>query len=144
MPKKTYNTAGKRLVNDFLSKNADRQYTVDELYEALIVEGATVGKSSLYRLLESLSGEGLVRKFKTEGDTFTAFQYTGDRKDCERHLHLKCSECGRLVHLECKKSVSLIEHVYKEHGFSIDNKSSVLYGTCNNCKKSKNHGDQNA
>ncbi len=144
MPRKSYNTAGKRLVTDFLSKNSDKQYTVDELYECLVREGASVGKSSLYRLLEKLSAEGSVRKFKREGDAFTAFQYAGDRKDCERHLHLKCAECGRLVHLECKRSVSLIEHVYEEHGFTIDNKKSVLYGTCNECKKSKNYGDQDA
>lgn len=125
----------------YLSKNHDKQYTVDELYVSLINEGEAVSKSSLYRLLEKLYTEGFVRKFKREGDAFAAFQYTGGRKDCEHHLHLKCSECGRLVHLECKKSVSLIEHVYKEHDFSIDNKSSVLYGTCKDCKKSKNHGD---
>ena len=135
MQRKSYNTIGKRLVSDFLLKNADKQYTVDELYEALMLEGATIGKSSLYRLLEKLSGEGLVRKFKREDDTFTAFQFAGDRKDCELHLHLKCSECGRLVHLECNRSLSLIEHVCKEHGFFIDNKKSVLYGTCKDCKK---------
>ena len=49
-----YNTAGRRQLMAYMAEHAERQFTVDELYEALVATGATVGKSSVYRLCEKL------------------------------------------------------------------------------------------
>jgi len=134
MRNKAYNTAGKKALIEYLAQNRDRQFTVDELFTALAEIGASVGKSSLYRLLERLVADGMVRKFKESELSSAAFQYIGNDKDCSHHLHLKCAECGKLVHLECPNSVALIAHIYEEHGFSIDSKKSVLYGKCKDCQ----------
>lgn len=130
----TYNTAGKKALIEYLSQNAHRQFTVDELYAELCTAGASVGKSSLYRLLERLVADGAVRKFKESELASAAFQYVGNDKECEKHLHLKCADCGCLVHLECQSSIELLAHIYEEHGFFIDSKKSVLYGKCKDCQ----------
>lgn len=134
MRSKAYNTAGKKALIEYLAQNRDRQFTVDELFTALAEVGASVGKSSLYRLLERLVADGAVRKFKESELSSAAFQYIGNDEECSHHLHLKCAECGKLVHLECPNSVALIAHIYEEHGFSIDSKKSVLYGKCKDCQ----------
>jgi len=134
MRSKAYNTAGKKALIEYMAKNANRQFTVDELYSALLASGAPVGKSSLYRLLERLVSDGAVRKFKESEQSSAAFQYIGSDEGCSRHLHLKCAECGKLVHLECPNSIELIDHIYAEHGFYVDSKKSVLYGKCKDCQ----------
>ena len=134
MRSSSYNTAGKKALIEYMAQNAHRQFTVDELFAALCDAGASVGKSSLYRLLEKLVNDGAVRKFKESELASSAFQYVGNDEECCRHLHLKCADCGKLVHLECPNSIELLGHIYEEHGFSIDSKKSVLYGRCKDCQ----------
>lgn len=134
MRSKAYNTAGKKALIEYMAQNPDRQYTVDELFSALTAVGASIGKSSLYRMLERLVTDGAVRKFKESERSSAAFQYIGSDEDCSHHLHLKCAKCGKLVHLECPNSTKLIAHIYEEHGFFIDSKKSVLYGKCKDCQ----------
>ena len=135
MRRSTYNTAGKKALVRFLAERDDRQFTVEELFAALAAEEIHIGKSSLYRLLEKLCAEGAVRKFKQEQSDASLFQYIGSDAECAHHLHLKCSECGKLVHLHCDMSAELVEHIFHDHGFSIDRKRSVLYGICRECEE---------
>lgn len=134
MRSKAYNTAGKKALIEYMAQNFERQFTVDELYASLSEAGTSVGKSSLYRMLERMVADGAVRKFKESELSSAMFQYIGSDEDCSHHLHLKCAECGKLVHLECPNSIELIAHIYEEHGFSIDSKKSVLYGKCKDCQ----------
>ena len=137
MRRSTYNTSGKKALVRFLAAHDDRQFTVEELFAALTAEEIRIGKSSLYRLLERLCAEGAVRKFKQEQSDASLFQYIGSDAECAHHLHLKCSECGKLVHLHCDMSAELVEHIFHDHGFSIDRKRSVLYGICRECESKK-------
>lgn len=122
----------------FLAQNVHKQYSVEALYEALTEEGILIGKSSLYRQLEKLCGEGIVRKFRDEEQSVSYFQYVGDNADCQKHLHLKCQACGKLIHLHCDMAGELVSHIAAEHGFLIDSKKSVLYGLCKECGGQKN------
>ena len=119
----------------YMEANAERQFTVDALYEALTANGATVGKSSVYRLCEKLCEEGILRKFREHEQSSATFQFVGSDADCGQHLHLKCSTCGRLIHLECSMSRELVAHILKDHGFRIDSKKSVLWGLCDQCRE---------
>ena len=128
-----YNTTGRRQLLAYMEANAERQFTVDALYEALTEAGATVGKSSVYRLCEKLCAEGILRKFRENEQSSATFQFVGSDADCGQHLHLKCSSCGRLIHLECAMSRELVAHILMDHGFRIDSKKSVLWGMCDKC-----------
>ena len=128
-----YNTTGRRKLVAFFEAHADRQYSVEEIYAAMTADGEIVGKSSLYRLLEALQSEGVLRKFRENEQSAAAFQYVGSDADCGQHLHLKCDVCGRLIHLECSMSRELVAHILMEHGFRIDSKRSVIWGRCQQC-----------
>ena len=132
-----YKTEGRRQLCDFMERNAHRQFTVDELYAALVTEGATVGKSSLYRLTEAMCADGILRKFKENEQSAATFQYIGSDAACHEHLHLKCDGCGKLIHLECSMSRELVSHILADHGFRIDSKKSVIFGTCAACARRK-------
>ena len=134
MRSSTYNTSGKIKLTAFLASNPNRQYSVASLYAVLLAQGIRIGKSSLYRQLEKLSADGVVRKFRDAETNNSFFQYIGDDAECSKHLHLKCRLCGKLIHLHCEPAGELVKHIEQEHGFHIDSKKSVLYGFCRECK----------
>ena len=96
--------------------------------------GANVGKTTIYRYLEQLANEGVVRKYRMQDGT--CYQYQDDLQ-CREHHHLKCLYCGELIHLECAQLRELEKHVQLQHGFQIDNTQTVLYGMCENCRKQR-------
>ena len=131
----TYKTAGRQRLLGFLESNPDRQFTVEELCEEL--DHLTAGenktrKSTLYRHLSELCGEGTVRKYRSDTQSAYVYQYVGGG-DCARHFHLKCVSCGGLTHLECTVSEELLSHISSHHGFSVDSGRSILSGLCGAC-----------
>ena len=134
----TYKTAGRQRLLQFLQGHPDRQYTADELAASVNDTEVTrpVGKSTLYRHLSELCGEGTVRKYRSDVQSSYVYQYVG-RGDCCHHFHLKCVSCGSLVHLECAVSEELLRHIRTDHRFEVDSGRSILYGLCAACSDQK-------
>ena len=125
-----YLTKNKKTVLGFLKANADRHYTIEEIQKEL----PDIPQASLYRIIDSLVEIGLVRKYIVDNNTPACFQYVGDGIK-HSHFHLLCTKCGKLIHLECHEVNELIEHIEKEHGFSVDISKVNLYGLCEECQK---------
>lgn len=132
MRKKQYKTAGREALINFLRRNPDRQFTVDELYREVNAQCAT-GKSSLYRHIGELCQSEILRKFQSEEHRGTVYQYIGIECDCKDHFHQKCTVCGAISHIDCHASAAFTEHIMREHGFRINCGRSVLYGVCADC-----------
>ncbi len=129
---KQYKTAGREKLLSFLSRNPDRHFTAEEI--CLAVHGGEMGQSSVYRQLSELCANDIVRKFRDEETAKTRYQYVGENCDCRSHFHAKCLRCGKLEHIACGDSVEFAEHLFAEHGFSIDCGQSILYGVCARCR----------
>ena len=132
MKRSNYDTAGRRALSDFLMRNPDRQYSAEELY-AELSRHSRVGKSSLYRLLNELCEGEVVRKFSSEQKRCSEYQYIGNGCDCRDHFHQKCLDCGKIQHLDCRISAAFTEHLFLEHGFTVNCGQSILYGVCADC-----------
>ena len=133
--KKTYRTAARRQIADYLDKNADRGLTVGDIMKHLQKNDADVNVSTVYRYLGKLSEEGLVNKYTADSGEMALYQFAGPMRNCENHLHMQCVECGRVIHLDCEFMEEFSEHILEHHGFLIICKGSILYGTCENCRK---------
>ena len=59
--------------------------------------------------------------------------YVEQGQQCERHLHLKCVRCGRIIHLDCTFMDEISNHILNDHGFVLQCRNSILYGTCRAC-----------
>jgi Fur family ferric uptake transcriptional regulator len=70
--------------------------TADQLYEMVRKRLPKISLSTVYRNLETLSGEGMVLKMDSAG---TQKRFDGT---VENHYHIRCSQCGRVddVHME--------------------------------------------
>lgn len=129
----SYETRQGKLIKDFLKKSSEKHYSADEVYFELKSAGESIGKTTVYRQLEKLADEGSVKKFSSGINSACCYQFFGDGC-CHNHYHLKCSKCGKLFHLECEFINELSEHIYKEHGFKIDDSKMIFYGLCKECR----------
>ena len=97
-----------------------------------------VGTATVYRTLEQLVEEGIVRKYVLDGKSSACYQFlSGEPHACTEHFHLKCTQCGQLFHVSCDYLNQLGEHLLEHHGFVIDHTKTVLYGLCAACAKKK-------
>ena len=137
-----YMTRGYFLVKGVLKDAHGKHLSVDDIYATLTARGEKIGRTTVYRQLERLIGEGYVRRIS--GDrTGSCYSYSGE--SCTEHYHLICTLCGRLAHLSCDHVEELFHHIKTEHGFVIDPSRTSLYGTCAAClREEKQKGSQNA
>jgi Fur family ferric uptake transcriptional regulator len=128
-----YNTEQKKLLLDFLEKNHDSAYTIEEITNELKSRGATVGKSTVYRLMTRLVEEKRVKRQLSDGSRKAIYRITLD-SHCHNHLHLQCIKCGKVLHLDEEVSDKLLDTVKQINNFSVSEEDTVLMGKCADCK----------
>ena len=127
-----YKTEQKKLLLEFLEENQDSSYTVDEITDALKSRGASVGKSTVYRLMTKLVEEKRVKRQLTDNSRKSVYRIVIDEQ-CHNHLHLQCRTCGKVLHLDEKASDELLCAVKTLSDFSVSEEDTVLFGKCANC-----------
>ena len=129
-----YKTKQREYILAFLQNSEGRHITVAELVRHLQDNATPVGTATVYRTLEQLVEEGMVRKYVLDGKSSACYQFLSDEPHlCQEHFHLKCTCCGRLFHVSCDYLNQLGEHLLEHHGFVIDHTKTVLYGLCADC-----------
>jgi Fur family ferric uptake transcriptional regulator len=134
MPVETsYQTKQRNQILDCLMKNKDRHITADEIIHVLNGEKPLVGKTTVYRYLDKLVSQDVVRRYFIEEGKSACYQYMEQNGACNQHFHLKCVDCGRLLHLECDYLGEIDSHIKDHHDFHVDHSKTVLYGQCGHC-----------
>lgn len=124
-----YTMGKKERIMGFLSDNSERSFTLEDICAAILNDGR--GRSTVYRLVSELVGDGCVRRLSDGRTRHATYQYVGG-EHCHSHLHLKCRGCGRLVHLDERVSHELERRVSSVGGFIIED-GAFLYGRCAEC-----------
>ncbi len=135
-----YHTKQGAQLLDYLKSHAGRHITAAELIRALAENGTPMGAATVYRRLEKLEAQGLVRRFALDDRGSACWQYIdpdAPAVDCHAHFHLKCTACGELYHLDCDHLQEIAAHVAQDHGFAIDPSRTVFYGVCADCTEKK-------
>lgn len=127
----SYNTEQKKAIVAFLHAHSSEQFTVEEIAAALSGE---VGVSTVYRRMPELVKSGDVKRFEVEGARKSVYQAVSCER-CGEHLHMKCVDCGRLLHLDHDVSEQIAGLVAENSAFSVSEGKTVLFGTCEECKK---------
>ncbi len=124
-----YTTGKRQKIIDFLTEKRENAYTLEEISAALTEDGK--GKSTVYRLISELVGEGKITRISDGRTRRITYQYVG-AESCHSHLHLKCKGCGKLVHLDEELSQKLGQALLSVGGFFLD-EGAFLFGTCKKC-----------
>ena len=133
--KAKYNTRQKQEILNFLESKGPGHFTVADLDMYFKTKGIKVGTTTIYRQLDKLISEGVVKKYNIDETSSACYEYIGqsDANGCQQMFHLKCEKCGKIIHLECHEVTLFEEHIAEHHGFKVDPMRTVFYGICKDC-----------
>ncbi len=126
-----YKTKQRVAILDFIESNKDREVTANDILVYLNKNDLKASQTTIYRYLDNLVKEGIIKKNYSEEKSSSCYQYVGKR--CKEHYHLKCNNCGEIIHLDSEIFSSIEKKIIDRYGFKIDNIKTILYGTCNKC-----------
>ncbi|MDI9521487.1 MAG: transcriptional repressor [Bacillota bacterium] len=131
-----YQTLQRKALVDFLRQHPGRAFTARDLIKALKEDpfsAQTVGESTVYRLLQKLTAQGLVKRYLLEGSRSYVYEISPVGRSCDGHLHLKCTRCHKLIHLGEEETGRVTREAEKQ-GFTLDKGQTLLLGQCAACR----------
>lgn len=132
--KSKYNTKQREKILNYLIERQESNITAEEIIKYFNSINEKIGKATVYRYLNNLVDENIIKKYIDEDKKCASYQYI-DGKHCDEHYHLKCEKCQKVIHLECEEFKNIQEHILQEHNFQIDGCRTVLYGLCDKCAR---------
>jgi Fur family ferric uptake transcriptional regulator len=112
----------------------DREHcalTAQEIDDRLRAQGRSVGRASVYRILELLSELRLLQRIDVGQGVA---RYERHQPDGDHHHHLVCDSCGRVAPFEDPQLEQAIERVSRSLSFAVDDHDVVLHGSCSDCR----------
>lgn len=112
----------------------DRQtcaLSAQEIDDRLRAQGRSVGRASVYRILELLTELRLVQRIDVGQGVA---RYERHQPDGDHHHHLVCDRCGRIAPFEDPALEQAIERVSRRLSFAVDDHDVVLHGACGDCR----------
>jgi Fur family ferric uptake transcriptional regulator len=102
--------------------------TAQQIHDELRRRGDSIGLTTVYRTLQSLSDAGELDALRNaEGET--AYRRCSDG----HHHHLVCRSCGRTVEVSGPAVERWANAVAAEHGFREVSHDLEIFGTCDSC-----------
>jgi Fe2+ or Zn2+ uptake regulation protein len=120
-------TPQRQLILQVLRQAGDQHMTAEEVWRAVSEQYAGLNRSTVYRVLEALTGIGLVRQTFLGGDA-AHFELEG-----RAHHHLVCTQCRQIVEIPENDLVSLSRRLLQRHGFHLVGGPLTLEGVCDDC-----------
>ncbi|MBQ7140495.1 MAG: transcriptional repressor [Bacilli bacterium] len=126
---KKRNTIQKQIILDSI-KNTKSHPDVNELLKIVKEKDSTIGKSSIYRNLNSMIEDGSVKLILTNSNSK---RYDGNTSN---HNHFVCNKCNKVI--DIMKEETIDKKLEKEYNFIIQEKNTTYFGICDNCILKKN------
>ena len=136
--KNRYNTKQREKILVYLKDNKDSNITAEEILSYFNSVGDSIGKATVYRYLNDLVKQNIIKKYMVEDRNCSCYQYI-EEQNCSEHYHLKCEKCNKIIHLECNEFKEVQNHISQEHNFELDSVKTVLYGVCKECSEKSKH-----
>ncbi len=102
--------------------------SAQQLHDDLRQRGDSVGLTTVYRALQSLTAAGEVDSI-TSDDGETVYRKCSDA----HHHHLVCRKCGKTVEITGPTVENWADGVAKENGFTEVSHTMELFGLCAHC-----------
>lgn len=128
-----YQTKQQEAVAELFHQTPEACLTAEEAYLKLEAQGASIGKTTVYRAMTRLCESGELRRYVPHESGEAARYQLNPCK--ESHLHIRCTCCGALEHLHCDEVEAFRRHLGQHHGFALDEGQTVLYGLCEACSR---------
>lgn len=111
--------------------DADGFRSAQEIYGSLRTGGVSIGLTTVYRTLQSLSEIGEVDVLRNEEGEAIYRRCTVE----DHHHHLVCRSCGWCVEIESDDIERWADRSARRHGFSDVVHEVEIFGVCAACAK---------
>ena len=106
--------------------------TADELYERVRARLPRISLGTVYRNLDMLASEGIIRRLQNTGS-----QMRFD-SDLNGHPHIRCVSCGKIVDIDAEPEPTDCDHkLVAGSGFRLVERRVEYVGICLDCEAKK-------
>ena len=110
---------------DVFQHTSQRHMTAEDVFKALLHDGADIGLATVYRVLTQFEQAGLLeRHFFESGKAVFEINHG------KHHDHLVCIDCGRVEEFYDPEIEKRQNAIAKERGFAIQDHALYLYAQC--------------
>ena len=103
--------------------------TAEYLYDVLKKENSTISLATLYRNLNQLAENGIIKKI--DGlENSSHFDH-----NTHEHYHFICKKCKRVFDIDADVAPELIRKTEELTDFVIENHDIVFSGICKDCRQ---------
>ena len=102
-----------------------RHLTAEDVYRALMLDGADIGLATVYRVLMQFEQAGLLTR-----SNFESGKSVFELNEGQHHDHLVCLTCGRVEEFFDPDIEQRQRAVAQARGFELQEHSLALYATC--------------
>jgi len=102
-----------------------RHMTAEDVYKALLAEGADIGLATVYRVLMQFEQAGLLTR-----SNFESGKSVFELNEGQHHDHLVCLSCGRVEEFFDPEIEQRQRAIAQERGFELHDHSLALYARC--------------
>ena len=133
----SYNTKQREAIANYIISLGNTHTTAAGVVSHFRNSEFSVGRTTVYRHLDKLVQEGILRKYSIEGIAGACYQYVRPSLNEQKRLLLKCEDCGELLHLSSNVLEEIHRHIYEDHTFKVNTARTVFYGKCEACFNAK-------
>jgi len=102
-----------------------RHLTAEDVYKALLAEGADIGLATVYRVLMQFEQAGLLSR-----SNFESGKSVFELNEGQHHDHLVCLTCGRVEEFFDAEIEQRQRQIAEARGFELQEHSLSLYARC--------------
>ncbi|MBA4177152.1 MAG: ferric iron uptake transcriptional regulator [Leptothrix sp. (in: Bacteria)] len=102
-----------------------RHMTAEDVFKALLAEGADIGLATVYRVLMQFEQAGLLSR-----SNFESGKAVFELNEGQHHDHLVCLDCGRVEEFYDAEIEARQRAVTIARGFELQEHSLSLYARC--------------
>jgi Fur family ferric uptake transcriptional regulator len=110
---------------ELFQKTLLRHMTAEDVYKALLSEGADIGLATVYRVLTQFEQAGLLTR-----NHFESGKSVFELNEGHHHDHLVCLTCGRVEEFFDAEIEARQHAIAKERGFELQEHALSLYAAC--------------
>ena len=110
---------------DVFQHTSQRHMTAEDVFKALLTEGADIGLATVYRVLMQFEQAGILSR-----NHFESGKAVFELNEGKHHDHLVCIDCGRVEEFydpEIEKRQNAVAHA---RGFELQDHALSLYAVC--------------
>ena len=110
---------------EIFQKTSQRHMTAEDVYKALLIEGADIGLATVYRVLTQFEQAGLLSR-----NHFESGKAVFELNECHHHDHLVCLNCGKVEEFFDPAIEERQHAIAADRGFQLQEHSLALYASC--------------